>query len=798
MEPVGQEQFEYDLNDGTEIQLDEEPILEERRPVKNVFNGNMGNLNFDLPDCDGESCSGDTPSSSMSRENGPTPISESVKLEKPRPISSQASERNSMVSERSSRPSERNSKPSERNSMVSERNSMVSERSSRPSERNSMVSERKSMASEINDMASEINSMVSSQPSERNSRPSERKSMTSKPTDRTFISSLQPSERSSRPSERNSMVSSQPSERNSMVSSQPSERNSMISERNSMVSERNSMVSERKSEQPLELKPVVSQPASSFRNSSKLSQFRTSQQMPINIPDTSIASIDVAPPKATKMMIPVLLWDCSHPVLDMKSLAKGNNSNTLKSVEQLKLESNWKARRYVIADEPITIVVGAPSNKQSQKLWTDQYNENPEFRKYVDDYNNTIYEKLSEYNNKPVQEIINIVRDTIDQYIKYNTDLINCEKSSNERKGYRRTVINHNPCTVRYTNTKNKNDYYDEVVSLANNTTPVTFNKSIQQKKTFSEVRDEVPEEITEEVTEEEVPEEVPEEIEEEITEEVPEEVTEEEVTEDEVTEGEIPEEVTEDESSGENSDLERSEIIQRLNIPPPPPEFNLFKPVDLNNTPIKYSNGKNHTIITKNEVIDYITKNSSSRKTPVGSSRKSAVEPIRKSAAKPSVKLAEPVKTAEPIRKTTGSSRMSPVKIIEPIRKTPVEPISKTPVGSSRKSAAKSTESSRKSSGRKSAAKSVKSEEFVFEPRTAVSLINRSSKYVSINKDGTIGNILADDKDCRDKYEIIKEFLASTNTHLVKNRKPAEKKEKSTTKSSKKNCKDVCKKVCK
>lgn len=781
MEPVGQEQFEYDLNDGTQIQLDEEPLIEERKPVRNVFNGNLGNLNFDLPDCDEEGCSGDTPSSSKSsRKNGPTPISESVKLEKPRPISTQASERNSMVSEI---------------------NSMVSERSSGPSERNSMASERNSMASEINDMASEINSIVS----EGSSRPSERKSMTSKPTERTMISSLQPSERSSRPSGRNSMISernsmasernSRPSERNSMVSSQPSERNSMVSERNSMVSERsrpsernsmvserNSMVSERNSmetEQPLELKPVVSQPASSFRNSSKLSQFRASQQMPINIPDTGIASIDVAPPKTTKMMIPVLLWDCSHPVLDMKSLAKGNNSNTLKSVEQLKIESDWKARRYVIADEPITIVVGAPSNKQSQKIWTDQYNENPEFRKYVDDYNNAIYEKLSEYNNKPVQEIINIVRDTIDQYIKYNTDLINCEKSSNERKGYRRTVINHNPCTVRYTNTKNKNDYYDEIVSLANNTTPVTFNKSSQQKKTFSEVRDEVPEEVPEEVTEEieeEVIDEVPEEVTEEITEEVPEEVTEE------VIEEEVTEEITEG-YSGENSDLERSEMIQRMNIPPPPPEFNLFKPVDLNNTPIKYSNGKNHTIITKDEVIDYITKGSSSRKT-TESSRKSAVEPIRKT-------------TIEPIHKTTGSSRMSPVKLgepvktIEPIRNTTIEPIRKT-TGSSRKSSVS------KSSNQKSSVKSVKSDEYVFEPKTAVSLINKSSKYVSINKDGTIGNILSDDKDCRDKYEIIKEFLASTNTHLVKNRKPAEKKEKSTTKSSKKNCKEVCKKVCK
>ena len=46
------------------------------------------------------------------------------------------------------------------------------------------------------------------------------------------------------------------------------------------------------------------------------------------------------------------------------------------------------------------------------------------------------------------------------------------------------------------------------------------------------------------------------------------------------------------------------------------------------------------------------------------------------------------------------------------------------------------------------------------------------AKKYKTINPDGTIGNLLKDDQKCIDKYEIIRQFLIDTDTHIVKNRK--------------------------
>lgn len=143
--------------------------------------------------------------------------------------------------------------------------------------------------------------------------------------------------------------------------------------------------------------------------------------------------------------VPTLLWDTRAPITNMRSLTAKKNKNILNHIQSvdnaeiakifpymLRLGPEKQVfKRYVISQEPIILAYTIPDNANVKRAWKNQYDTDPKFRKDVDEYNQKIIEKLSQFNNMSVQQINDVINNLLAEYINSNTDRLS--SSSNNR-----------------------------------------------------------------------------------------------------------------------------------------------------------------------------------------------------------------------------------------------------------------------------------------------------------------------------------------------------------------------------
>ncbi|MBR2022170.1 MAG: hypothetical protein IJ997_00615 [Mycoplasmataceae bacterium] len=182
---------------------------------------------------------------------------------------------------------------------------------------------------------------------------------------------------------------------------------------------------------------------------------------------------------------------------------------------------------------------------------------------------------------------------------------------------------------------------------------------------------------------------------------------------------------------------------------------------------------------------------------TPIETSAKKSI----KSIPTPDMTIPTPIETSakKSVKSIPTPIETSVKKSVKSIPATPVKPIPTTPmkkshsrsvkldisnIGESDKVISSHRESSIKSSKFRpvssvnervssvSEGVSSGSKRVAFYPENVNPIRRPARKYATINRDGTVGDLLKDDQDCIDKYEIIRQFLIDTDTHIVKNKK--------------------------
>ena len=263
--------------------------------------------------------------------------------------------------------------------------------------------------------------------------------------------------------------------------------------------------------------------------------------------------------------------------------------------------------------------------------------------------------------------------------------------------------------------------------------------------------------------------------------------------TDDEDTDDEdTDDENTDDENTDdENTDDEGTDNEEQSIINPPSSRINLFRDITLENEPIKLTKKKN--IIKPNN-----------KHQPVNIGKENPVKPdntiIPKSKpVKPDntiIPKSKPVKPVKPVKPdNTIIPKSKPVKLdnkhssVNKSVKLDINKFSESDkiISPDKKHSSvnksvkldinKFSESDKIISPEKSSKftpiSSVKPDKKIrFNPNNVMPIKRVAKKYKTINPDGTIGNLLKDDQKCIDKYEIIRQFLIDTDTHIVKNRK--------------------------
>lgn len=151
------------------------------------------------------------------------------------------------------------------------------------------------------------------------------------------------------------------------------------------------------------------------------------------------------PTRPSKTLIPSLFWDGQVPITNMRSLTEKNNKNILTHVEPIPYTlieqvfpyingiNNRVLKRFVITDDIITLTYIIPDSKQGRTAWENQLKIDQSFKKFVDDYNQEIKQRLSEIYNIPLEQMNQIINDILTQYMNANTDRLSrssCKSST--------------------------------------------------------------------------------------------------------------------------------------------------------------------------------------------------------------------------------------------------------------------------------------------------------------------------------------------------------------------------------
>ena len=506
---------------------------------------------------------------------------------------------------------------------------------------------------------------------------------------------------------------------------------------------------------------------------------------------------------------PYFIWDGSFEYFNCKCLTKKkfngnwniNKEEIIKYFNESPITIN-NIQIYKVTDEPVKIGFAATKNKNDSIRWKYKYNNDQTFREFVDNHNNNVFEYFRRMGFSDIESIYN---ESITNYssdnncgkiketIKINEDENNCMKKFPEKNGYIRHVINTNPCTVRYINVNNPNDFYIEEENLKN-----IINK---QKEIYNDNKNKL-----RDLVYRTIPETPDINSEDEYDEESEESYQELDTIQNmikENSENSINEDREDDEGSEDSEDSEYSEEESDFNeemesiIPPPPQDIDMNKEINLENQPINLIRKSKFTPTPEKKIEETSAKKS--KFTPIPE------EKVEEVSVKKSKFIPIPEKKVEEI--SANKSKFTPIheKKVEEIsaNKSKFTPISDKKVEevSVKKSKFTPTPEKKEVSARKSKSivnsKSVKldinnfsnddkiiynMEEYPelsrsyrkpkFDPMNVVPIRNVAKKYKTINRDGTVGNILREDQECMDKYEIIRQFLIDTDTHLVKNRK--------------------------
>ena len=237
----------------------------------------------------------------------------------------------------------------------------------------------------------------------------------------------------------------------------------------------------------------------------------------------------IRPPqnRTSKTLIPSLFWDGQVPITNMRSLTEKNNKNILTHVEPIPYNlieqiftygnscSDRTCKRFVIGESEITLTYILPNERNARKAWENQLKVDTNFKKFIDDYNEEIKQKLSEIYNIPLDKINQIIANLLTEYMNANTDRLSkpsgrssapsftcvngvcsinqqctqqpcngmtpqpqrCYKTCKECMdtaepicGYRRVMRSQNPCVVEYIEIKNKKDLQNSMIgSTVNN-----------------------------------------------------------------------------------------------------------------------------------------------------------------------------------------------------------------------------------------------------------------------------------------------------------------------------------------
>ena len=208
----------------------------------------------------------------------------------------------------------------------------------------------------------------------------------------------------------------------------------------------------------------------------------------------------------SKKFIPLLLWDGTFEVINMTSLNKNNKNVLQQHISAVNYDelyylfpdfSDSEFLRYVISyDNPITVAVLAPSIKNKQTIWKNKVNTDPNFVKTINEFNQQQIMKLADYYDTTEEEIRKNIKTVMDAYFELNKEKIHrmslpldkktkCLKKLPTLENYRRTVYGVDPCYVKYTpikNLKNAKEFFyteNEYNSIFNKSQPC--NKSCNQ-----------------------------------------------------------------------------------------------------------------------------------------------------------------------------------------------------------------------------------------------------------------------------------------------------------------------------
>lgn len=494
---------------------------------------------------------------------------------------------------------------------------------------------------------------------------------------------------------------------------------------------------------------------------------------------------------------PYFIWDGSFEYFNCTSLVRNKFGKWNLDKEEINQYFNGNLNEnniqvYRVTNDPLMIGFAATKNRSDKNMWKQAYDNNPEFKKFVDDHNENV---INYFINQGFSNIRDIYNEKISEYTsnencKRNNETVGlnkeekaCFKKFPAREGFAKQVINTNPCKVKYIGINDPNNTFIEEEEQPTNIENIikknreAINDRLNQLVKNLPSDQEFVEEYSEE--EEEEPEETVEEVEESEEEYEP-------VQQDDLKTTVMksissrPADVEESEESEEESEEEPEETNKTV-IPPPPNDYDMNKEIELTNTPI---------VLNKKSVKTAPTPIKSVKTTPV-KSVKEIPAPITKS-IKTAKTIETPVKTAKaaftPIKTTPATVPKSVKTVPTPIKAVPAS-VSKSINKSNSRSVKLDISSVGESDKVVSRCSTMKSSKFSpvssvnerassvskrvsFYPENVEPIRRIAKKYATINRDGTTGDLLKDDQDCIDKYEIIRQFLIDTDTHIVKNKK--------------------------
>lgn len=476
---------------------------------------------------------------------------------------------------------------------------------------------------------------------------------------------------------------------------------------------------------------------------------------------------------------PYFIWDGSFEYFNCTSLTKNKFGKWNLDKEEINQYFNGNLNEnniqvYRVTNDPLMIGFAATKNRSDKNMWKQAYENNPEFKKFVDDHNENV---INYFINQGFSNIRDIYNEKISEYTsnencKRNNETVGlnkeekaCFKKFPAKEGFAKQVISTNPCKVKYIGINDPNNTFieEEEQQQSTNIENIIKKKREAMNDRLNQIVKNLPsdQEFVEEYSEEESEEE---------PEETVEEIEESEEEYDPVEKDDLkatvmksipsqPATVEESEESEEESEEEPEETNKTV-IPPPPNDYDMNKEIELTNTPI---------VLNKKSVKTAPTPIKSVKTTPA----KAAPTPITKS-IKTAKTIETPVKSVKtaptPMKTSSASVSKSINKSNSRSVKLDISSVGESDKVVSRCSTMKSSKFRPVSSVNERA--SSVSKRVSFYPENVEPIRRIAKKYATINRDGTTGDLLKDDQDCIDKYEIIRQFLIDTDTHIVKNKK--------------------------